>query len=88
MRSNQFDILVCPATRQPLSLADHELVDRVNQAIKDQKLRDKAGDLLSISIDELLLREDQKVGYPVIDSIPHMLIDGSILMEELPRPKS
>ena len=87
MPSPSYEILVCPATQQALSMAEPELVDRVNSAIKAQKLRNKAGDLVQTLVDQLLIREDRTLAYAVIDSIPHMITEHAILLEEVPRSR-
>ena len=37
------DILVCPETRQPLTLADAELLERLNRRIRQHELRNRGG---------------------------------------------
>ena len=69
------EILVCPETRQPLTMAGSEILDRVNQAVEGKTLRNQGGDRVSERIEEGLVREDGKVMYPVRDDIPVMLID-------------
>jgi uncharacterized protein YbaR (Trm112 family) len=77
-------VLVCPETHQKVSLADADLVERCNCAIRNRKLRNRAGRDIQETIDGLLIREDQKMGYPVVDDIPHMLIDEAIIVFEIP----
>lgn len=72
------DILVCPETKQPLSVADAALLDRLNAAIRQGGIRNRGGQAVSEPIDEGLVRKDGSVLYPVRDDIPIMLIDESI----------
>lgn len=72
------EILVCPETRQPLSLADGALLARLNAEIDAGRLRNRGGDKVAKRIDEGLLRQDGKVLYVVDDDIPVMLIEESI----------
>ena len=52
------DILVCPETKQPVKLADDELLSKINQKIEAGSLRNRGGDTVSSAIQEGLLRED------------------------------
>lgn len=70
--------LVCPENGEPLKLADAELVDRVNAAIKDGRLNNRAGQPVSTPLDAGLLRADGGVLYAVWDDIPNLLVDEGI----------
>ncbi len=72
------EILVCPETRQPVSVAGTDLIARLNGEIESGQLRNRGGDPVSNAIQEGLLREDGKILYPVEDGIPVMLIEESI----------
>jgi len=72
------EILVCPETQQPVSVASADLITRLNGEIDAGTLRNRGGEAVSGAIEEGLLREDGKVLYPVEDSIPVMLIEESI----------
>ncbi len=72
------EILVCPETRQPVHLAEPDVLERVNQKVRDKSLRNRGGDPVEKNITEGLVREDGRVLYPVEDGIPVMLVDESI----------
>jgi uncharacterized protein YbaR (Trm112 family) len=72
------EILACPDTHQPVSLAPAETLARVNAEIEAGRLRNRGGDPVTEPIEEALLREDGKVLYIIDDSIPIMLVDQSI----------
>ena len=72
------EILVCPETKQPVKLADAELLERLGREIEAGRLRNRGGDVVAKPITEGLVREDGKVLYPVDDGIPVMLIEESI----------
>jgi uncharacterized protein YbaR (Trm112 family) len=72
------EILVCPETHQPLSLAGADLLARLNAEIDAGRLESRGGDKVTKRIDEGLLRQDGKVLYVVDDDIPVMLIEESI----------
>lgn len=78
------EVLVCPETRQPLRFAPSELIERLNQAVTENRLTMRGGQPVERRIDGGLLRADEKVLYPIIDGIPVMLVDESIALEQLP----
>ncbi len=71
-------ILVCPETKQPLSVADADLLDRVNAAVAGGGATTRGGEEIGEPVTEGLLRDDGQVLYPVRQGIPIMLIDESI----------
>jgi uncharacterized protein YbaR (Trm112 family) len=77
------EILVCPETKQKLTLAGEEILDRVNHAVKEGYLRNQGGDRVKDRIEEGLVREDGKVMYPIWDDIPVMLLDEAIRLDSL-----
>ncbi len=72
------EILACPETKQPVSLATAEQLEKVNAAIREGSLRNRGGEPVKKELSEALVREDGKVLYPVDDGIPIMLIEESI----------
>jgi uncharacterized protein YbaR (Trm112 family) len=76
-------ILCCPETKQAVSLADASLIQKVNAALGNGHVRNKANRLLIGQIEGGLLREDQKVLYPIRDRIPVMLIEEGIPMDQI-----
>lgn len=75
------EILVCPETRQPVRMAEPEILERLNQKVRDKSLRNRGGDPVEREISEGLVREDGRVLYPVDDGIPVMLVEESIELE-------
>jgi len=75
------DILVCPESRQPVRLAEADLVARLNARIAEGQVANRGGDTVREALTGGLVREDGKVLYPVRDDIPVMLIDEAILLE-------
>ncbi len=76
-------ILACPETRRPLRLAEPALLAAVNQAIAAGRLTNRVGEVIREPVEELLVREDGAVAYPVREEIPVLLIDEGIPLDGL-----
>ncbi|MDE2753128.1 MAG: hypothetical protein OXK77_07390 [Gemmatimonadota bacterium] len=72
------EILVCPETKQPLTVAGTELLEHVNAAVAGGSAVTRGGEAVPEPVTEGLLREDGRVLYPIRQGIPIMLIDESI----------
>ena len=77
------EILVCPETKEPVHLADPDLLDRLNRAISSGRVVNQAGHAVADVVDEGLVREDGRILYPVREGIPVMLIDEAIPLQDL-----
>jgi uncharacterized protein YbaR (Trm112 family) len=75
------DILACPETKQPLTLAEPSLLEAINQRIRQGSLTNRGGSTVTESIDGGLVRKDQRYLYPIRDDIPIMLIDEAIPLD-------
>ena len=75
------DILACPETKQPLTLADTPLVETLNERIRQGGVSNRGGEQVSEPIDGGLVREDGQYLYPIRDDIPVMLIDEAIALQ-------
>jgi uncharacterized protein YbaR (Trm112 family) len=72
------DILCCPETKQDLSLLPVQTIAKINQRIKDGKIRNRGGQAVREPVDGALLRADRAYLYPIREDIPIMLIDEAI----------
>ena len=77
------EILVCPETHQTVRPAKAEVLDRLNQAIQSGGVTNRGGGTVDAPVDEGLVREDDKILYPVREDIPIMLIDEAIELDKL-----
>jgi uncharacterized protein YbaR (Trm112 family) len=77
------DILLCPDSRQSLTLADPALLETLNQRIRQGTLKNRAGIVVSDPIGGGLVREDRRYLYVIRDDIPVMLIDEAIPLQEI-----
>ncbi|PON16611.1 hypothetical protein C2W62_17525 [Candidatus Entotheonella serta] len=75
------EILVCPETKQPLTVAAETLVVQLNERIAQGALTNRSGDTVAEAFDSGLVREDGRYLYPVRDDIPIMLIDEAIALD-------
>ena len=76
------EILVCPDTKLNVDLALAETVEKINLAIKENIVLNVDGQSVNDPLQDGLLREDDKIIYPVRDSIPVMLIGEGIPMDQ------
>jgi uncharacterized protein YbaR (Trm112 family) len=76
-------ILACPEDKSPLSLADDELVGKVNEAIAAGSLVTRGGEPVEEPIEGGLVREDGAYLYVIRDDIPDLLIDDAIPLDQL-----
>lgn len=74
------EILACPETKQPLTLADSALVETLNARIRQGQITNRGGETVTEAMDAGLIREDGQYLYPIRDDIPVMLIDESIAL--------
>ncbi len=75
------DILACPETKQTLSVAPAEVLEKLNQRITAGSLRNRSGEKLTEALVEGLVREDGLIFYPLSAGIPVMLIEESIELD-------
>lgn len=75
------EILACPETKQPLTIAAEALVAELNERIAQGALTNRGGETVTETLDSGLVREDGRYLYPIQDDIPIMLIDKAIAIE-------
>ena len=82
-------ILCCPETHQDLRIADSSVIARLNGLVNNGSLRNRAGHLVNVTMDDGLTRADGKFLYPVCKNVPVMLSDQAIPLrqEQVPSPK-
>jgi uncharacterized protein len=76
------EILACPETKEPVRLADRELIDRLNARIARGELKNRGGKIVKGPLDGGLVRQDGAYLYPIEDDIPIMLIDEAIPLNQ------
>ena len=88
MAIDQFllEILVCPEDKSPVKPISEPAVQFVNGLIRQGKIKNRAGQTVSDTIEGGLLREDKRFLYPVRSDIPVMLVDEGLLVEGMALP--
>lgn len=81
--SELLNILVCPENKTPVTVADDALIEKMNAAIAEGTLKNRAGEIVTEAIDGGLQREDGTLLYPIRDDIPIMLIDEAIPCDQV-----
>lgn len=76
-------ILVCPENHRPLRLADASEIATLNNKIQAGMISNRLGKRITQLIEGALLRDDNKVAYPICESIPILLIDEALIISEL-----
>jgi len=72
------DLLVCPATRQPLALLDKPGLEALNRAIAAGGVQRADDTPQAEPVREALITRDRKTLYRVDDGIPVLLIEEAI----------
>jgi uncharacterized protein len=83
MQNDLLTMLCCPENHSQLSRASDDIVRRLNAAIRDRRIVNRAGKPVDDPIDGGLVREDGEYLYPVIDGIPVLLRDDAIPLEQI-----
>jgi uncharacterized protein len=77
------EILVCPDTKDPVHLAEEDLLVKVNRAVAEGRLETRGGEKVGEPLEGGLVRDDGKILYPIREGIPIMLVDEAIELEKL-----
>lgn len=78
------DLLVCPATRQPLALLDRPGLEVLNAAIAAGGVRRVDDTAQTEPVREALITRDRKTLYRIDDGIPVLLIEEGIVVASVP----
>jgi uncharacterized protein YbaR (Trm112 family) len=72
------DLLVCPVTRQPLTLLDSRGLQALNAAIQAGGVVRGDGSAQSEAVREALVTRDRRTVYRIDDGIPVLLAEDAI----------
>ena len=74
-------ILVCPENHMRLREADSRTLGRLNRLVEAGQLQNRAGCKVEQTLEAGLVREDNRVLYPIQEGIPVLLVDEGIPLE-------
>jgi uncharacterized protein YbaR (Trm112 family) len=77
------DILVCPASRQPLAMLDKSGLEALNRAAATGALRRVDDAAQTDALREALITRDRKTVYRIDDGIPVLLVDEGIATAQI-----
>ena len=83
MDKKLLDMLICPATGEPLTIADDALIAKINEKIQAGGVQVAAGRPVDQPIDGGLIGQAGKAIYPIRDDIPILLQEEAILLESI-----
>jgi len=78
------DLLVCPATRQPLALLDRAGLEALNAAIAAGGVKRADDAPQTAPLREALITRDRRTLYRVDDGIPVLLVEEGIVAASAP----
>jgi uncharacterized protein YbaR (Trm112 family) len=77
------DLLVCPATRQPLALLESRGLQALNAAIANGSVQRGDGSAQAEVLREALVTRDRKVVYRIDDGIPVLLAEEALATAQI-----
>lgn len=77
------DLLVCPATRQPLALLERAGLDALNDAIAAGTVQRDDATPQAEPLREALVTRDRKTVYRVEDGIPVLLVEEGLATSQV-----
>ena len=83
MDQKLLDILVCPASRQPLALLEKQGLDALNRAIDGGGVVRIDDAVQSGALLEALVTRDRKIVYRVDDGIPVLLAEEGLATSQV-----
>ena len=82
---NLLDIICCPLTRQPLRMMTASRLAKLNKLIQEQKIKDRSEDIVDVVLEQVLVTEDGRLAYPMVDGIPVLLEERCIALAQFDR---
>jgi len=79
-------LLRCPAAGTPLRATDEQLVESVNRAIHENRVRNRSGGLVQQPIEGGLVAENWL--YPIRGGIPILIAEEAIEIRSTEQPRS
>lgn len=83
IRKDLLEILVCPATKQPLEILSEAKLASLNALIARGRVHNSGGTKIESPVEEALITTDGRTIYRIDDGIPIMLVEESLPTEKL-----
>lgn len=77
------DVLVCPITKQNVTMLDSEKVASINALIKAGKIQSMDGNIVSEPLTEALITMNRRTIYRIKNGVPIMLESAGISADQL-----
>jgi len=77
------EVVACPETHRPLRHAQPALLAKLIAAVDRQKLKARSQQVVKPKLQAALVRDDDKVAYPVWDDSPCLLVGAATPLEQL-----
>ncbi len=78
MKPSLLDILCCPITHRPLAAVPADRLAILNQQIAEGVVNNRGGEVLTESLGQALITDDERLVYPVVDGVPVLLEEACI----------
>jgi uncharacterized protein YbaR (Trm112 family) len=76
-------MLVCPLDNRPLSPAGGPMVTKINRAIAEGRVKNRAGQPVNQAVEGGLINSDKNFFYPILDGIPVLVADEAIPLSQI-----
>ncbi|MGD8340838.1 MAG: Trm112 family protein [Gammaproteobacteria bacterium] len=76
------DIICCPATHSPLRLMPADMLEQLNARIESGEIRQRDDQIVTETLEQALVTEDDRLAYPIRDDIPLLLEDCAIVLAQ------
>ena len=83
VKQDLLEILCCPQTRTSLKVITAEVIEKINNKISAGQIKYANGNDVKNPLEEALITVDNNRIYAVKDSIPVMLVEESIVADQL-----
>lgn len=72
------ELLVCPESKQPLHRSDPALLEHLKHEAVAGTLKTIDGAAVAVDFDDILVRQDRRIGYLVRGGIPVLLVEQGV----------
>jgi uncharacterized protein YbaR (Trm112 family) len=81
--SSLLELVRCPVTQSDLTVAEPELLERVNELITNRQLANRIGQTITVGVESGLVSADRSWLVPIRGGIVVLIADQAIPLERL-----